>query len=53
MPALQQAMRATTITQQLRRRLRINDGNDAITTMAKMPASMNVPAMMPIAQPYS
>ena len=32
--------------------MRINDGNDVITTMAKMPASINVLTMAPIAQPY-
>jgi hypothetical protein len=40
-------------TQQRRRRLRINDGNDAITTMPKTPASINMLTMAPIAQPYS
>jgi hypothetical protein len=53
MPALRWAMRAMTITRQRQRCLRINDDNDAITTMAKKPASINMLTMAPIAQPYS
>jgi hypothetical protein len=41
------------LSQQWRRRLHIIDGNDFITTMAKMPAKINVLTMALIAQPNS
>jgi hypothetical protein len=53
MPALRQVTRSTMLAQQWQRRLRINDGNDTIMTMAKMPVSINVLTMAPILQPYS
>jgi hypothetical protein len=39
------------LAQQRQRCLCINIGNDSITTMAKMPATINVFTMVPIAQP--
>jgi hypothetical protein len=41
------------LAQQRQRHLHMNGGNDTITTMAKMPASIKVRTMVPIAQPYS
>jgi hypothetical protein len=51
MPAWQWATRVTMLAQWWWRRLCINDGNDSITTMAKMPVTINVLTMALIAQP--
>ncbi len=52
-PAWQQAIRVTMLARWWWRHLRINNSNQSIPTMAKMPASINMLTMVPIAQPYS
>ncbi len=52
-PAWQQATRATMLAWWWWRCLPINNNNDAIMTMAKMPASINLLTMAPITQPCS